>query len=99
MGRDRTLHLRVTDDEYGQIVVDAEAAGLTISSYLRRRALGHSVVSSVDAMMVRELRRQGGLIKHSIIEGTLHTAEASEAYQAVKEAIQAITIKVQGETT
>jgi uncharacterized protein YaaW (UPF0174 family) len=86
----RTLHLRVTDAEYEKIALDAEASGLTLSEYMRRRALGHVVVSSVDAAMIRELRRQGGLIKHSINEGSLHTEEAADAYRAVQAAIQAI---------
>ena len=41
-------------------------AGLTISEYMRRRIFGgRPLVALTDAMMVRELRRVGGLFKNN----------------------------------
>ncbi len=93
----KTLHLRVTEDEFGQIAADADAARLSMSEYIRRRALGHAVVSSTDAAMLRELRRQGGLIKHSIVEsGAVAVEDASEAYRAITGLIAKIAAQVGG---
>ena len=41
-------------------------AGLSISEYMRRRVFGgRPLVALTDAMMVRELRRVGGLFKNN----------------------------------
>jgi hypothetical protein len=90
------LHLRVAEVEYQKIALDAEAAGLTLSEYMRRRALGQAVVSSVDATMLRELRRQGGLLKHALVE-TDYVAreEAAAAYNAITALITQIAKRMQ----
>ena len=41
-------------------------AGLSVSAYLRRRFFGgRPLIAHTDAMMIRELRRLGGLLKHN----------------------------------
>ena len=67
---------RLTEAGRKDLVAQASAAGLSLSEYVRRRALGHPVVSRTDAAMIRELRRQGGLIKHFALAGSLATPEA-----------------------
>ena len=95
--KSKTLHLRVTEDEYGQIAADADAARLSMSEYMRRRALGHAVVANADAVMLRELRRQGGLIKHSIVEsGGVAIEDASAAYRAITALIADLAAKIGG---
>ena len=71
---------RLTEADRKDLVAQASAAGLSLSEYVRQRALGHPVVSRTDAAMIRELRRQGGLIKHFVaLSGSLANPEAREA--------------------
>jgi hypothetical protein len=74
---------RVSEKDRKDLVEQASAAGLSISEYIRRRTLGHPVLSRSDAALLRELRRQGGLIKHYALSGSLASKEALEAYRAI----------------
>ena len=38
-------------------------AGMTVSDYIRRRALSHKIKARIDHQAINELRRQGGLLK------------------------------------
>lgn len=58
------LQLRLTPGEKQRVVDDAELAGLTVSEFIRRRALGRPVLAAIDLQMQRELHRIGGLLKH-----------------------------------
>jgi len=57
------IDFRVTVEERQEIQEQAEASGLSVSEYVRRRALGRRVDSVTDVKMISELRRQGGLLK------------------------------------
>ena len=57
------IDFRVTIGERQEIQERAEASGLSVSEYVRRRALGRRVDSVVDVKMISELRRQGGLLR------------------------------------
>ena len=74
---------RISEKDRKDLLEQASAAGLSVSAYIRRRALGHPVLSRSDAALLRELRRQGGLIKHYALTGRLASKEASEAYRAI----------------
>ena len=57
--------IRVTSEEKTRLAEQAEMAGLSVSEYLRLRFFGgRPLVAHTDALMVRELRRIGGLLKH-----------------------------------
>ena len=58
------INVRVTPEEKASIKEQAGFAAMTVSEFGRRRFLGRPVIASVDAIMVRELRRIGGLLKH-----------------------------------
>ena len=58
------VRIRFTPDEKAQAEAFAKEGGLTLSEYIRRRALGLPVQSKADAQMINELRRLGGLVKH-----------------------------------
>ena len=62
------IEFRVTKEEREKIQEQAEASGLSISEYVRRRALGRRVDSVTDVRMLSELRRHGGLLKKIFIE-------------------------------
>ena len=57
------IDFRVTIEECQEIQEQSEASGLSVSEYVRRRALGRRVDSVTDVKMISELRRQGGLLK------------------------------------
>lgn len=58
------IAVRLTPDEKARLRDDAGLAGLSVSELVRRRYFGRPIVASADMVMVRELRRIGGLLKH-----------------------------------
>ncbi len=60
----RDIHIRVTQEEQTEIREKAEVSGLSMSEYIRRRALSRRVPSRIETKMLSELRRQGGLLKY-----------------------------------
>lgn len=74
--RFRRRTLRLTDYEDSRLEDQAAVAGLSVSEYMRRRFFGgRPILARVDERMIRELRRQGGLLKSNF--GTLRQAGAS----------------------
>ena len=70
------LTLRVTEYEKNRLAEQAAIAGLSVSEYARRHFAGGSpILAHTDERMIRELRRQGGLLKSNF--GTLRQAGAS----------------------
>ena len=61
---DKLIAVRLTESEKARLVENADHAGLSLSEYVRRRLFGRRVLAQTDAVMVRELRRLGGLLKH-----------------------------------
>ena len=60
----RTLHL--SDEEDARLVREAKAAGISVSEYMRRRFFGgRPIIARTDDQAIRDLRRLGGLLKHS----------------------------------
>jgi hypothetical protein len=67
----------LTDEEYQCMTQAAAQAGLSISKYVKRVCLGHTVTSTVDYQAVlaltkanADLGRLGGLFKMSLSEGS-----------------------------
>ncbi|MCA8005160.1 plasmid mobilization protein [Burkholderia cenocepacia] len=58
------IAVRLTADEKAHLRDDAELAGVSVSELVRRRYFGRPIVANTDMVMVRELRRIGGLLKH-----------------------------------
>ena len=75
----KIAQFRLTEDEYAQAQEQAEAAGVTFSSYCRARVVGHRVLASADRVTIRELRRLGGLLKlvHTESKGAYSEQTAS----------------------
>jgi uncharacterized protein (DUF1778 family) len=55
------FEMRLTASERVLLREDADLAGLSISEFVRRRALGKTIHAATDLMMIRELRCLGGL--------------------------------------
>lgn len=85
------VRIRFTPDEKTKAEALATEGGLTLSGYIRRRALGLPVRSKADTQMINELRRLGGLVKHihNQTEG-VYSLETSGVLVQITEAIKRI---------
>ncbi|MFL9903333.1 ribbon-helix-helix protein, CopG family [Paraburkholderia fungorum] len=61
---DAVINVRLTSSEKARLKEDADLAGLSMSELVRRRYFGRPIVANADAVMLKELRRIGGLLKH-----------------------------------
>jgi len=94
---DAVIRFRLTTAEKAALVEAADHAGLTLSEYIRRRALGKVVIARTDAALIRELRRQGGLVKHyANMQGG--TRESAEAFRAIVQLIEKLSDDNQANT-
>ena len=82
------LGVRVTASEKEKLKEDALNAGLSISELIRRRYFGRPILSKTDETMIRELRRQGGLLKHIWSHNSeLYSEETAAALRQVQRCI------------
>jgi hypothetical protein len=87
------FEMRISPSEREQLKDDADLAGIGISELVRRRALGRPVHSAIDLMMIRELRRLGGLQKHAMNTLMHHQGIAEECIatiQALRAAVERV---------
>ena len=88
---DAIVNVRLTAAEKARLSEDAAAAGLTLSALSRRRMLGRRIVANVDEVVIRELRRLGGLLKLVHVESAgAYSERTDDALQAVKAAIETL---------
>lgn len=62
-GLDARLNVRLPQSELDIIKEDASIAGISISEIVRSRYFGKKIIANSDLVMIRELRRTGGLLK------------------------------------
>ena len=60
---DERVNLRLPASEKETIREDSDLAGISMSECVRRRYFGLPVTASADKLMIKELRRIGGLLK------------------------------------
>ncbi len=93
---DGRINMRVTQQERDYIREQAEASGLSVSEYVRRRVLSRRVVSRTDKKMLSELRRQGGLLKYVFKESrgmySEKTATALENMNMLIEGLESVVL-------
>lgn len=83
--------MRVTPQEYEEIAAKATDTGNTPASFARTCALGRKTRSAVDARVINELRRLGGLQKLLFNESDgRNSFEYAAILQEIKAAIQRI---------
>jgi hypothetical protein len=76
--------LRLPPDEKERLQLDAEIAGLSVSELVRCNYFGRPVIAHADVVMVKELRRLGGLMKHAHVDsGGLYSDKTSDAIAAI----------------
>ena len=92
------LDVRVTREERQEIQEQAEASGLSVSEYVRRRTLGRRVDSVMDVRMLSELRRQGGLLKKIFSESNgMYSEKTAVALENMDKFIEGLERKVLSE--
>ena len=73
----RTLRLSAEENE--RLARQADAAGISVSEYIRRLCFGgRPITSRTDSQTIRELRRLGGLLKCNF-----ESVRATGGYQAL----------------
>ena len=93
---DARFQFRLTTKEKEEVFVQAGLAGISASAYLRSRVLGRPVIADTDMNTLRELRRQGGLVKLLHTEsGGAYSAETAAALRDLQLAIRALAKKLQ----
>ena len=81
--RAAVIILRILPEEKAAVALEAGKAGLTVSEYIRRRALDRPVRSRMNEKAINELRRLGGLQKH-----------LATKYQHKKDAIDDVLVEI-----
>ena len=82
---DAIVNVRLTSLEKGRLKEDADLAGLSMSELVRRRYFGRPIIANADAVVLKELRRMGGLLKHTHnVSGSVYSKETSGALVALK---------------
>jgi hypothetical protein len=94
------ISLRLTASEKARLEEDADLPGLSVSELVRRRYFGRPIVANADAIMIKELRRLGGLLKHVHVESEgAYSRETAEALLAVKLYIEKMSEKASGKAS
>lgn len=62
--------VRLTPSEHARLTEQADINGVTLSAWVRGKVVGSTLRSRVDSKAISELRRQGGLLKHLVLEST-----------------------------
>ena len=89
---DKLIAVRLTATEKARLLEDVDHAGISLSEYARRRLFGRRVLAQTDAVMVRELRRLGGLLKHIHNETRgRYSQDTAKALHSIKAYIEALS--------
>jgi uncharacterized protein (DUF1778 family) len=78
------FEMRLTAAERQQLIEEADLAGMSISEFVRRRTFGKAIHAATDLMMIRELRRLGGLQKYAIKILALHGEVVDECVATIR---------------
>lgn len=96
---DAMVNVRLTAEEKARLKEDAELAGLSVSELVRRRYFGRPIVAHTDLVMIRELRRLGGLLKHiHNTSGGAYSHDTAEALHAIRDLIEHLSQGAGGES-
>jgi hypothetical protein len=89
---DAVINVRLTAAEKARLKEDADLAGVSMSELVRRRYFGRPIVANSDAVMIKELRRIGGLVKHIHNESAgIYSKETSGVLVALKAYIERLS--------
>jgi hypothetical protein len=86
------VNVRLTAAEKARLLEDADLAALTMSQLIRRRYFGRPIIANADMVMLKELRRLGGLLKHIHNEsGGIYSRETAGALVALRAYIEVLS--------
>jgi hypothetical protein len=84
--------VRLSKEERKRIWEQADASRLSVSEFIRRRALGKRITPQSDLRVLAELRRLGGLLKYIHLETrgaySRDTASAIRALESYARALE-----------
>lgn len=93
-GLDAVINVRLTTAEKVRLQDDADMAGISMSELVRARYFGRPVIANADQVMVKELRRIGGLLKHVHVESNgAYNQATADALAQVKRYIETLSRK------
>ncbi|ANY18494.1 plasmid mobilization protein MobA [Bordetella pseudohinzii] len=85
----RRILIRASPEEHDALLEKARDCGVSLPAYLRACGLGRQTRSKMEAHVLNELRRLGGLQKHLFNEGNgIGSKEYSEVLIELKAAIR-----------
>jgi hypothetical protein len=87
------FEMRLTAAERAQLREEADLAGLSTSELVRKRTFGKTIHAATDLMMIRELRRLGGLQKYAMNKFAQHVEvvdECNATIRAIRAAIERV---------
>ena len=88
----RTLRLSAEENE--RLARQADAAGISVSEYIRRLCFGgRPVTSRTDSQTIRELRRLGGLLKHNF--ETVRGVGGQQALPKMEIALESVRLAIE----
>lgn len=86
------INVRLTVAEKARLQEDADLAALSMSELVRRRYFGRPIVANGDAVMIREMRRIGALLKRVQNESAgVYCQETAGALLALKGHIERLS--------
>jgi hypothetical protein len=89
--RTRRITFRLSEPEYAHIMDELEICGLSVSALARCRLLGTRVASKADLAVLGELRRLGGLFKHSYTEtGGVYSELTAQAIMDISNCVKTL---------
>jgi hypothetical protein len=77
------FEMRLTAAERQQLRDEADLAGMCISELVRKRTFGKTIHAATDLMMIRELRRLGGLQKYAMNKFAQHVEVVDECIATI----------------
>jgi len=91
---DARLNVRLPRRELEIIREDADMANISVSEIVRARYFGNPIIANADAVMIKELRRLGGLLKSVHVESHgAYSADTSSMLRQVSDYITKISTK------
>jgi nucleotidyltransferase/DNA polymerase involved in DNA repair len=90
MSRNVVRSFRFNEDEIKEIRHCAERCGLSVSAFIRKRALNYRPPGKDMARLINEISKQGGLLKHLHTQGLGHGEKTNELLREMHKTIQTI---------
>lgn len=89
----KRVGVRLTPSEHARLAEEAALHGVTFSAFIRGKVVGTTLRSRVDSTAILELRRQGGLLKHLVLESKrVDRKQVAELLKTIETAIRRIAV-------